>query len=320
MKREAIVHTKMKRICRRLDIPLWQGIGLLESIWHLTARETPRGDIGKLSDEDIALAIDYRGDESALIDALVASGWIDRDPVARLMIHDWHEHADDGVQMRVARAHQHFVHGHAPKLTRLPTKEKELASQFYSQFPNPCAQNDDPCARQAHGVPTASTQNSDPCTDLDLDLDLDLIKTNVHLDDARVDNPPFETTEPDASFSLNGEPKKSSAESLIAQQDLWFAEWWPVYWLHKARKPARDAFARQVRTQSRFEEVMAATGSQSPEMLAREPCKRPHGASWLNAERWTDEAIAAPLTREQRQKAECDREWAEVGKKHGTSY
>ena len=76
MKREAVGHTKMKRLCRRLDIPQWQGVGLLESIWHLTAREAPRGDIGKLSDEDIALAIDYRGDESKLIEALIASGWL----------------------------------------------------------------------------------------------------------------------------------------------------------------------------------------------------------------------------------------------------
>ena len=60
MKREAIGHTKMKRLCRRLDIPQWQGVGLLESIWHLTAGEAPRGDIGKLSDEDVALAIRRR--------------------------------------------------------------------------------------------------------------------------------------------------------------------------------------------------------------------------------------------------------------------
>jgi hypothetical protein len=40
MKREAVYHSKMRRLCRRLDIPQWQGVGLLESIWHLTARET----------------------------------------------------------------------------------------------------------------------------------------------------------------------------------------------------------------------------------------------------------------------------------------
>ena len=103
MKREAIGHTKMKRLCRRLDIPLWQAVGLLETLWGLTAREAPRGDIGKLSDEDIALAIDYRGAESKLIEALIGSGWLDRDPVERLVIHDWADHADrhdQGVQQR----------------------------------------------------------------------------------------------------------------------------------------------------------------------------------------------------------------------------
>lgn len=132
MKREAISHTKMKRLCRRLDIPLWQGVGLLESIWHLTARETPRGDIGKLSDEDIALAIDYRGDETKLIEALVLAGWLDRDPVERLAVHDWDDHCEDSVHMRLVRARLFFVSGHAPKLTRLTGKEREAAHEFYT--------------------------------------------------------------------------------------------------------------------------------------------------------------------------------------------
>lgn len=156
MKREAVGHTKMKRLCRRLDIPLWQGVGLLESIWHLTARETPRGDIGKLSDEDIALAIDYRGDESKLIEALVSSGWIDREPAERLIIHDWHEHADDAVHNRIARARQHFVGGHTPKLTRLPAKERDIIAEFFG----PCVQNTDSCARQAPDTPTASARQA----------------------------------------------------------------------------------------------------------------------------------------------------------------
>jgi hypothetical protein len=150
LKREALTHTKLKRLCRRLNIPTWQGVGLLESIWHLTAREAPRGDIGKLSDEDIALAIDYRGDESQLVEALVASGWIDRDPVERLCIHDWHDHADDAVHMKLARGRQYFVGGRAPKLSRLTGKEREAAHEYYQS----CAQshaheNTDPCAREA---------------------------------------------------------------------------------------------------------------------------------------------------------------------------
>lgn len=143
MKREAVGHTKMKRLCRRLDLPSWQAVGLLESLWLLTGREAPRGDIGKLSDEDIALAIDFRGDETALMDGLIATGWVDRDPVERLVIHDWADHSDDAVHMRLARARQFFVGGRAPKLTRLAGKEREAAHEFYSSVRAvlpPCAQ------------------------------------------------------------------------------------------------------------------------------------------------------------------------------------
>ena len=145
MKREAIGHTKMKRLCRRLDVPQYQAAGILESLWHTTAREAPRGDIGKLCDEDIALAIDYRGDEVRLIEVLVSCGWIDRDPVERLVIHDWWEHADEAVNNRLARARLHFVGGHPPKLTRLPSKEREAAAEFYSMS-----------APQTHDARTAS--------------------------------------------------------------------------------------------------------------------------------------------------------------------
>jgi hypothetical protein len=131
MKPEAITHTKMKRLCRRLGLALWQGVGLLECLWQLTAREAPRGNIGKLSDEDIALGIDYRGKEGEMIQALVDSGWLDRHPEERLVVHDWADHADDAVQMRLARNREFFVGGRAPKLSRLSGKERDSAVAFY---------------------------------------------------------------------------------------------------------------------------------------------------------------------------------------------
>ena len=88
--------------------------------------------------------------------------------------------------------------------------------------------------------------------------------------------------------------KETKANSLIAEQEAWFAEWWSTYWLHKSRKAAHVAFEKHVKTQSRFDEVMAATNRQSPEMLAREASRRPHGATWLNGERWLDETEATP--------------------------
>ena len=151
-------HTKMKRLCRRLDIPLWQAVGLLESLWHLTARETPAGGIGKLPDVDIALAIDYRGDEVEMLNTLLGCGWLDRDPVHRIIVHDWPDHADDAVQMRLARTRQFFADGRPPKLTRLTGHERQAAIEFYGS----CAQSQQLCAREPSSI-VACAQATNPC-------------------------------------------------------------------------------------------------------------------------------------------------------------
>ena len=138
----------MKRLCRKMDIPLWQAVGILEMLWQVTAREAPRGDIGKLSDEDIALGLDYRGDEGALIGCLVDCGWIDRVPEFRLVIHDWQDHCDDSVHMKLARAQQYFVGGEIPKIARLGGSERKQAQEFYNRAHG----NGDPCAHSALAV------------------------------------------------------------------------------------------------------------------------------------------------------------------------
>ena len=47
MKRQAVGHSKLK-LCRRLNVKTCPAIGILESLWHLTAREAPRSNIGRL--------------------------------------------------------------------------------------------------------------------------------------------------------------------------------------------------------------------------------------------------------------------------------
>jgi hypothetical protein len=131
MKREAFSHTKMQRLCRKLDLPLWQAVGLLETLWNLTAKQAIGGDIGRLSNEDIAMAIDYRGDEGYLIQTLVSIGWLDTHPVHRLVIHDWADHAPDAVHMKLARLKKNFACGAAPKTNRLPKWEREEADKFF---------------------------------------------------------------------------------------------------------------------------------------------------------------------------------------------
>ncbi len=109
MKRTALGCTKFRLLKRRLGLPDYALVGVLESLWHLAARETPRGDIGRLSDEAILVGIDYDGDGKALLEALVAEHWLDRHPTHRLVVHDWHEHADDAVKRFIARNHTTFA-------------------------------------------------------------------------------------------------------------------------------------------------------------------------------------------------------------------
>lgn len=102
-------HTKLKRLCRMLKIPSYAGVGILESLWHLAMRETPRGDIGKIPNADIADSIGWDRDCEELIAALVQCNWIDEHKECRLVIHDWHEHADDSTKKYLTRNNLEFA-------------------------------------------------------------------------------------------------------------------------------------------------------------------------------------------------------------------
>lgn len=104
MKRGTLNHTKMRRLKRALNLRLYEAAGLLEALWHLTGNERPTGDIGTLSDSDIADALEWGGDPGQLIAALVETGWLDKCQRCRLVVHDWKEHCDDAVRKRVQRS------------------------------------------------------------------------------------------------------------------------------------------------------------------------------------------------------------------------
>ena len=87
------------------------------------------------------------------------------------------------------------------------------------------------------------------------------------------------------------------ADELTPQQDLWFAQVWRIYWRRVAKKPARRAFGKAITTPEMFGRVLAAIRSQTPQMLAREAAHRPHFATWLNQERWGDEAAEPPKSK-----------------------
>ena len=98
MKRGTADHVKFHRLKAALQIPKYQAVGILESLWHLASTQAKRGDVGKWSDEEIATWIEWPGDSAVLIATLVDTGWLDRCGKHRLIIHDWATHCDQTVK------------------------------------------------------------------------------------------------------------------------------------------------------------------------------------------------------------------------------
>jgi hypothetical protein len=101
MKRGTIEHPKTRRLMRLLEIPRYAAVGLLESMWHATAKWTPRGDLGQLSDQDIADALEWEGDATELITALLTAGWLDPSEEYRLLVHHWIDHVDHTTRRKL---------------------------------------------------------------------------------------------------------------------------------------------------------------------------------------------------------------------------
>ncbi len=111
---------KFKKLKRRLGLPEWQVVGLLESTWKLCRTSAKAGDIGQYSNEDIAAAIEYAGDADEMIAALVESGWLDEDPEYRLIVHDWSDHVPTYLKGNFAK--------HGKTFADQSAKQRKLAS------------------------------------------------------------------------------------------------------------------------------------------------------------------------------------------------
>ena len=88
----------MLDLATRLSIPRYAAVGILECLWHWAARYARRGDVGRFTDEQVALGTGWTGDAAKLIKALLDSRWLDLCNCHRLRIHNWPKHADQTVR------------------------------------------------------------------------------------------------------------------------------------------------------------------------------------------------------------------------------
>src|SRR5450432_1324499 len=111
MKRGCPDHPKTIELAALLKIPRPYAVGLLELLFHFTAQYAPAGDIGRFSDHRIEGALFWAGrwcKPGTLIQAMMAARWIDHDPVHRLVVHDWAQHADQATARKLEREGRAF--------------------------------------------------------------------------------------------------------------------------------------------------------------------------------------------------------------------
>ena len=116
MKLGTIEHPTTAALARELGVTHLTAVGLLEALWHFTARYARRGDVGRFVNRDIAEGIRWPDDPDRMVAALVATRWLDLDSAHRLIVHDWHEHAEAWVQGALKRGGVDFVTPNGPEV------------------------------------------------------------------------------------------------------------------------------------------------------------------------------------------------------------
>lgn len=109
VKRGGPQHPKTMRLALQCKLPVYAAVGLLEMLFHFTAQYAPAGDIGKFTDEEIERAVGWDGEAGRFVDGLLTAQYVEHHDTHRLVVHQWHEHADQAVQRVLARRGENFV-------------------------------------------------------------------------------------------------------------------------------------------------------------------------------------------------------------------
>jgi hypothetical protein len=102
---------KFRKLQRRLGVPKVIVVGTLELLWLATQKNAKRGDIGRFTNEEIAIECEWELDPDELIEALVETGWLDRSKEHRLTVHDWPQHAPRYIHAWVKSQNTTFAVG-----------------------------------------------------------------------------------------------------------------------------------------------------------------------------------------------------------------
>lgn len=131
-----ITHPKFLALQRTLDRPIYECVGLLETLWMLAALHADDGDLTKFTSNDIASFVGWQEASDELIDALVTHRWLDRD-ASGLRIHDWDQNCPSYIHDRRRKRSQRKgrtvgsklsqdIPGHSAKAADSPDKSEAV--------------------------------------------------------------------------------------------------------------------------------------------------------------------------------------------------
>lgn len=165
MKRDALTHPKMLDLASTLAIPRAQAIGIMNLLWDQCATFAPRGDLGKLRNGAIARGCDWQGDADEFIQALLDTGWLEAHDSHRLIVHDWPDHCEQWVRLKLTRLKMTFLEcyrtaeGSATATAEASAESSADASASRDPNPNPNLAQTKPS--QANPKPTPNPNHGD---------------------------------------------------------------------------------------------------------------------------------------------------------------
>jgi len=151
MKRGTPDHPKVLMLANRLKIPRYAAVGLLECLWHFTARYAAQGDVGRFENDIIASALDWKKKPDDLISALIAEKWLDVHEKYRLVVHHWSDHSDDTANTYLLRSNLPYCDG---KQARQRYKKDKKEDE--------CPSTDGKCPEPAGTIPDGAGKSPSP--------------------------------------------------------------------------------------------------------------------------------------------------------------
>ena len=152
MKKNTLRHWKVATLASLLSVRRAEAVGLLHALWEFVGDQAPNGEITAIPFSHVARESLWEGDADALKDALLTARLLDNGD-DRLFIHDWFDHCEDMIHIRLARKGERFATGQVPNMARLSKDERARLESVYAT----------PKKRTANARRTHKIRTSPPC-------------------------------------------------------------------------------------------------------------------------------------------------------------